>query len=353
MGSATAGGAIAGPLLRFLRAELVSESLTFAEPPSQITGGFDTMVYSFQLLDAPPDWARPLILRVFRPDSAPDQASFEAAVQNNIASLDYPAPRVLASTDNQDALGRAFTIMERVPGELMVQRIVRPSRGWLSLPRTLAELHGQLHALDAPAFVAALAREGLPASRAAARVDTSLIEREINRLSLNGLQPGMRWVIDNQPLPRDRKSICHGDFHPLNILMTGRAVSGVIDWSWTAVADPAYDIGATVAIFAQGPIDLPAFLRPIADFVRKCFIKDYLRSYASSFPIDLDAVRYYEALRTLGFLVEASEHILAEAGRLPMSSKPSAFTAPYVVRSITQRFADITGLSLAPPTVSN
>jgi aminoglycoside phosphotransferase (APT) family kinase protein len=340
---------LAERLLRYLRADLLNEGLSYAEPPMQLTGGFDTSIYSFRLNGASDQWSPPLILRLFRADAAPDQAAFEQAVQNAVMSLGYPAPRVLAACGEHSVLGSAFTIMDRVPGQLMLERIVRPSRGWLSVANTLASLHGRLHALDAQAFEAALARDGLPRDRLSVRVDTALIHRELERLALDALRPGLRWLIDNKPAAPGRVSICHGDFHPLNILMEGRSVSGVIDWSWASVAEPAYDIGATVAIFAQGPVDLPAILRPVANFVRRRFIRDYLRSYSKQFPIDLDDVRYFEALRTLGFLIEANEHVLVEAGRAPRPTKPSAFTAPDAARSITRRFNEITGLTLPLP----
>ncbi len=71
----------------------------------------------------------------------------------------------------------------------------------------------------------------------------------------------MRWLLANERQGPRSPSICHGDFHPLNVLVDKGTVSGVIDWTYTRIADPAYDVGATIALFGQGPID-PSLIRP-------------------------------------------------------------------------------------------
>jgi hypothetical protein len=54
--------------------------------------------------------------------------------------------------------------------------------------------------------------------------------------------------------------ICHGDFQPLNILADHGRLTGVIDWAKATIADPAFDYGAVLAIFATVPIRVPAGL---------------------------------------------------------------------------------------------
>ena len=52
----------------------------------------------------------------------------------------------------------------------------------------------------------------------------------------------------------------HGDFQPLNILADHGHLTGVIDWVKAAIAEPAFDYGAAIAIFATVPIRVPAGL---------------------------------------------------------------------------------------------
>ena len=71
--------AISERLLDFLKSELSTPSLTYAEPPRRLTGGYDTAIFAFALEDAPPEYAGPLILRVLQPAYPPQRALMEKA----------------------------------------------------------------------------------------------------------------------------------------------------------------------------------------------------------------------------------------------------------------------------------
>ena len=109
-------------------------------------------------------------------------------------------------------------------------------------------------------------------------------------------------------------------------------------WSVERVRDPAREYRITLMR------DLPGFARPAVDWFRRRVIADYLREYQKRRPVDLDAVRYYEALRCLGFIIEGSEHLLAHAGRIERPIKPSAFGDRQQLEGIARRFEEITGV---------
>jgi aminoglycoside phosphotransferase (APT) family kinase protein len=54
-------------------------------------------------------------------------------------------------------------------------------------------------------------------------------------------------------------ALLHLDYHPLNVLVEGGEVSGVIDWANTRAGDPRADLARTAAIlrFAPVPADVP------------------------------------------------------------------------------------------------
>jgi hypothetical protein len=68
---------IAADLLAHLRQRLGASTLTYAEGPTRIVGGYDTLVYSFQLDGGPDAFLGPLILRAFRDDKGPERARWE------------------------------------------------------------------------------------------------------------------------------------------------------------------------------------------------------------------------------------------------------------------------------------
>ena len=145
--------------------------------------------------------------------------------------------------------------------------------------------------------------------------------------------------------------ICHGDFHPLNVLVTGHEVTGVVDWGWVVIAQPALDVGATVALLAHGPVDVPRLALPLVRVVRRWIVRRYLRAYASVRPLDLDEVRYFEALRLFDFACEAGEQMQAEAGAIE-SDMQSPFFAPHVRDGVMKRLRRLTGIEVTLPRIA-
>ena len=87
----------------------------------------------------------------------------------------------------------------------------------------------------------------MPGSSALVSLDGHLgqLEARIGR-NLPGLAPAMRWLLDHRPGPGGVRAICHGDFHPQNLLFDGREITAVLDRPNVLVADPAYDVAATL-----------------------------------------------------------------------------------------------------------
>ena len=123
---------VADPLLAYLRSTTPNEALTYAEQPARITGGFDTAIWAFRLAGAQGDLSGPLIVRVFRGERGRIQARYETIVQNAVADQGYPAPRVLLSCEDMSLLGGAFTVMPRVRGKVMLERVFGPGDAFRS-----------------------------------------------------------------------------------------------------------------------------------------------------------------------------------------------------------------------------
>ena len=334
-------------LLAHLRRTLGRSDLDWAEPPRRITGGFDTAIYGFRLAGAPDAFGGPLVLRLFRAEASTAHARFEGAVHTAVAALGYPAPRVLSTSEPGGELGRAFLLLERVPGRRMLDPLLHPRT--LRAPELLADAQARLHALDAGVFERALEAEGFGTGRLGLEAELAELGAGIECFSLGGLREGLRWLAERRPRTPERLSICHGDFHPLNVLVAGGRVSGVVDWARARVCPPDYDVGITVALLRLGPVHLPGALAPAVELGRRALVAAYLRAYARRRALDEDAVRYFEALRCLVILLEASEHRLADAGAIPRPSKPTAFGGPRAVARVVARFHALTGVRATPP----
>jgi aminoglycoside phosphotransferase (APT) family kinase protein len=336
-------------LLAHLRRMDGMHSADFAEPPSRISGGFETLIFAFRLACAPRPFDGPLILRLFREAEAAPRARFEAAVNGAIAQLGYPAPHVLHWSPDASVLGGAFLILERLPGENLLSRIVDPAL--FRFPALLAESQLRLHALDPVPILRAIGAAGFPAERLRPDADLARIGERVPALGLAGLAPGVAWLHAQRPPAPAHAVVCHGDFHPRNVLARDGRVTGVVDWTLRhmKLAEAEYDVGATLVLISHAPVHVPWILRGGARRLRRRLVRAYLARYQAHAALCASTLGYYEALRLLECLLEAGEYRLADLGRAPRPTKPTAFESPEVQAGMFARFRELTGVALALP----
>jgi aminoglycoside phosphotransferase (APT) family kinase protein len=310
-------------LLSYLRSELEDQQLTYRSLPTPVTGGFDTRIFSFQLKGTTSELSRPLILRLFK-KSSQNRAIFESAVQNAVADSGYPAPRVFFTCTDESVLLGSFMIMEFMPGQPMTNLPVN------IIPEMLAKAHLHLHNIDVDSVRNALEVAGIHQYRYSIENRLDWLVEGIESPGFEWLQPGLKWIIENRPEDTDRLVVCHGDFHPINILTKDGEVSGVVDWSCFLVCDPAYDIGiAKVLVTVAG-----SFLFPEVDWIP--FINRYYDHYQRECPVDPVSVEYFEAFRCLVALFEGAEG-------------HSAFCRPVTMRLLSEYFEKISSVRLTIP----
>jgi aminoglycoside phosphotransferase (APT) family kinase protein len=335
---------LAAALLEHLRAELPAPGLTYAEPPRAISGGYDTKIFGFRLGNAPAPFSIPLILRVLGNHYSPARALSERATQNAIAGLGYPAPPVLLASADPTILGGAFLVMERMAGKPML------AARRIGVASVLAEMQLRLHALDAEALLQALDREGPPVSREVATFEGHLarLERRIAHAKLPGLEEAMRWLSAHRPPDGPTRVICHGDFHPQNILMAGGRVTAVLDWPNVVVADRELDVAATRAIrFVPARVlRVPLGLRGGVEIAARVLAARHLAAYRRRYPLDAARLAYHEALACMrGILRTAEARAAARPGAVLNPLDASVFGERLCVR-----FARLTGVApILPP----
>jgi aminoglycoside phosphotransferase (APT) family kinase protein len=213
------------------------------------------------------------------------------------------------------------------------------------LPDMLAGLHLALHALDPGPARHALAAVGVAPERLGVSEALDGIAQEVAAARLDGLRGVLEWLVDRRPLEPQVAVVCHGDFHPLNVFVDRGRPTGVIDWANLRFGDRAYDVGATMALLLHGPLDVPIGLRTAMAVGRRVLVEAYRRAYVRAHALDPARLRYYETLRTVGFLVEAGIHHQILAGVIAPRSKPTAFASPRVRARAVARIRALTGLT--------
>jgi Ser/Thr protein kinase RdoA (MazF antagonist) len=170
-------------------------------------------------------------------------------------------------------------VMERIGGADLLTLIGRRPWTVFKAGRISGEVHAQLHEVQAPAAI--------PPARAVLRRRIESLAQLPQHLARFALD-----VLDGLP---DGDSLCHGDFHPANILMDGDAPV-LIDWTNVMRGEATADVARTLMILRLGspPPGTSLLLRGLALSGRNLLIQLYLRSYRRSRPLDMEAVGRWE-----------------------------------------------------------
>jgi aminoglycoside phosphotransferase (APT) family kinase protein len=196
-----------------------------------------------------------------------------------------PAPRV---DDVVEVEGRHGIILERIEGPSMLRRVV--SRPWtiLKSARLLADLHVATHARSA---------SDLPPQQ-------GLLERKIR--AANGLSDLTRaTALDVLARLSNDSAVCHGDFHPDNILMSSRGPI-IIDWSYASHGNPLADVVCTSLLIrtADLPPGMTARWPRLLDIGRDVFNYFYLKRYSRLRPVSLQEQAAWQLPAAVASLME-------------------------------------------------
>lgn len=291
--------------LAYLREKL--GNVRYAKPPTALRGGFVTDVYGFELDGPSPEWAGPLVLRVYPETTEPLAVRRERCAQDVVSAQGVPAPRVLACEDAPGSLDRAFMVMERLPGRLQLDigfpRVIAEVPKLLTMSKRHATAMRIVHALEAAPLMAAFESAGIDRRAASPDHWLDVSERSIDDWRFDGLRPGLAWLREHRPADPPRLSICHGDFFGGNILEVGGRVSGILDWNLATVADAAFDVGGQIAVAEMSPTPGPRAFQLVATGVGQLLARGLRRAYVGFDDLSPDSLLYYAVMRAFTELV--------------------------------------------------
>ena len=314
---------IAIDLLAYLRIELDAPALVYQAPLAQMPGGYETCSFRLRLSGAPDAFSGPLVLRLYPAMYGAYNAEWESTVQNLLADQGYLVARVPLTCVDLSVLGGAFYLMEFLPGEPLIGA---PPE---TIPGLLGRAHAHLHDLDPAPLLRALQERGVAPRRY--RLEGRLAWLEEQGKAYPWLAEAVGWLLDHQPPEPERPSVCHGDFHPMNLLVQEGQVTGVLDWPGFLIADPALDVANTVALMET----TGKHLLHIAQW--EVPIQMYLAAYEAQRPLDRTHLDYYRARRCVGALAEGARG-------------QEVWRQPPVVRDLVAIVQQVTGVRVTPHT---
>ncbi len=205
-------------------------------------------------------WDEDRILKLYHEDASPGEAEQEAirAAIAYDAGLNTPAVIDTITIDNRQGV-----IFERVHGITMVDAIIANPQKLIRYAHILAELQADIHTRTA---------SKLPLQR-------QRLKRQIQSVSGLALETKAAILTDLDRLQADN-TLCHGDVHPENILLTVEEPV-IIDWVDATQGSPLVDVARTALVLRVG--ELPPSMneehrQKIAE-MRHLFYEAYLEHY--------------------------------------------------------------------------
>lgn len=189
----------------------------------------------------------------------------------------------------ETALGRPGLVMERIQGQDLLTALGRRPWTVLQVGRVLGEVHARIHTTSAPTSLRPLRATVEGALRSSPEVPPDLL-------------PDVLQVLETLP---DGEALCHGDFHPGNLIVAGdRPV--VIDWENVTRGHPDADVARTLLVLEGGspPPGTSPVIRLLSPFARGILRSAYLRSYRRQRPLDPGSLRRWGVIAAAHRLTE-------------------------------------------------
>lgn len=226
------------------------------------------------------------VLKLFFPTISQLWIDKEVDTGRYIQDAQLPVPKVYERVNLNDREG---VVYERIDGPSLLNVLARKPWTVQRCARLLANLHAQVHAVTAPPNLETQrewARGGIP---------------ETKKLSKD-LQESVLHLLDSMP---EGNQLCHGDFHPGNIIVTHRGPV-IIDWMTASKGVACGDVARTSIILeaAKAPEGTP--MRWLLEWVRKLFLATYIKTYFQLQPVEKDAFIAWRAIMAANFFVDVS-----------------------------------------------
>ena len=226
------------------------------------------------------------VLKLFFSTTPQSWIDKEIEVGQYIQATQLPVPKIYESVKIN---GREGVVYERIEGPTLLHELGRKPWNVAKYAHLLANLHSQVHETPAPTSLEnqrEWATGGIP---------------ESNKLPKD-LQESVLHSITSLP---DGNQLCHGDFHPGNIILTHRGPI-IIDWMTASKGIACGDVARTSVILeaAKAPEGTPMLW--LLELIRKLLLDTYLKTYFQLRPDEEKSFTTWRAIMAANFLVDVS-----------------------------------------------
>ena len=237
-------------------------------------------------------WDDHHVLKLYRDWCPPDWVEYEARIARAVYAAGVPSP---AAGEIMEVNGRRGLIYERLDGISMLQDLNR--RPWMLFKhaRSLAELQVEINHQSA---------KGLPSYKDRLSNDirnTGYLSEDLRDKALSILAI----------LP-DGHSVCHGDYHPGNVIIT-KGGPVVIDWMTASAGSQWTDVARTSLLLSIGAKAAGKQISPLIRMVVRLYHRIYMNRYRA---LNADKEHELDRWRPVIAAARLNEDIVPERGAL-------------------------------------
>lgn len=208
------------------------------------------------------------VLKLYKNDVQREVIEYEFRTNQLVSHLDIKSPRAKHLSEHSNRTGIVF---EKIKGTTLLQAMVETDYNIQKLAYLFAELHIQLHQKE---------------------IELDAIEQYHMRFQKENLKDNIlhahlltteqkETIVARLALLEDGSRLCHGDYHPDNILLGED--NWIIDWMTGNIGNPLGDVARTIVIIRYGtiPIEIPPSVHEYINQQREILLQNYLTRYLS------------------------------------------------------------------------
>ncbi|WP_336759733.1 phosphotransferase family protein [Paenibacillus sp. USHLN196] len=221
-------------------------------------------------------YSNDLIMKLYRIDFPHEAVQNEFRISELAYKKGLPVPQAVSLIEHTTS--RAGIVFERIEGTTLLSLMIQKLEVVEQLSFKMADCHYKLHCeRDDEAT--------LPSQK-------QILSGAIRNVQLLSENDKARILSYLTTLP-DRQQICHGDFHPDNVMLSEAGEQyWVIDWMTGMSGDPAGDVARSWVILMSGTMseDTPPAIRTGFEKARELILEHYIHHYIHLSGISREAI---------------------------------------------------------------
>lgn len=225
------------------------------------------------------------VVKLFKEGISKQAIEYEYNISKEISDSGFPVVKTYELVEEENKIG---VVYDRVNGRTMMEKMATEPFKIYQHAKNFAELHHSMH-------------KGIEGNISS--VKDRLIDC-INATDLLDSNCKEKLIMYTKKLP-DGNNLCHGDFHPDNILNEGEKYY-IIDWMTATKGDSLADVARTIIMLKYGvlPDSMARGQKITINLFRKVLLKQYIKHYMKISGVSMQSIKKWQLPVAAARLIE-------------------------------------------------